>query len=174
MFIDMLQPNTLTEEAKVYTALDAEKERLRQTERLLDEIGAAALAADQRAVQFCSALGVMITIAAQLKPDDWPSQTLQIISLFALLTAAVIAAYTFRPKTGFSSGSRAAPLASYCAAPGCETLLAELAKKNDEAITCSIAVLEKSGRYFACAMKTAAIGIAFLALQIVVPQFQQG
>jgi len=145
---------------------EADKERLRQTELYLSDMAAAAIAADQRAIQFCALLGVGITLAAQIEAESRLTQVIQIISLLALLLASGIAAYSARPKGAVSSGNTADTMKGPL-----DELLPSLANRNDVAagrIRCS---LEKSGNQFWLAMKVAALGVLLIVLQIILPHF---
>lgn len=164
----------MTEATSQYTVFDAKRESLRQTERMVEEQGKLTLAANQRAVQFTSAIGVMLTLSVQLQPRILAAEKLQVLSLGALVIAAFLCALTFVPRPFAVAGARAETLREYLNEHYCADLLDELMKRNDDLIRTNNYILLREAEGFKRSMIFAAIGLGLLVLQIVIPTFISG
>ncbi|MBA4489268.1 hypothetical protein [Paracoccus sp. S1E-3] len=154
--------------------LDAKKEALRQTERRAEAQLAFAIASDQRAIQFCAALGIVITILAQGDVGTGSAAVLRIVALATLLCAAGMAAYSCRPVRLYSASGESNGFSNYYFPELSEKFLDALITRNDSAIAKNDVQIRKNGRVFTNAMIVAAFGIGLLILRLLVTTNQQG
>lgn len=145
--------------------LDVKREAVRQSEKQIETQLQLAIASDQRAIQFCAALGVAITIAASVKADTVCAAFLQIAAILMLAAAAIMSAYSFRPISVDGPGGRAGPFLERNFEDAAE-LLDAIARRNDRKISENGVASGDNASAFRCAMKLGVAGLFLLILRL--------
>ena len=141
-----------------YTANDALKEALRQSERQLEAQQALASSADQRALALCAALIVVISLLIQNIQVDGAS-VFETISLTLLFAASVLAAFSAKPTRFYGSGGSASGFKPYISDDHAHLLIEQICERNDEYLSLNDLAIKRSALLTKIALFVAFIGL---------------
>jgi hypothetical protein len=137
------------------TVKEANLEAIRQTEHYLEAQLTVASSSDQRGINFCALLILVLTVLL-VTAFSKPNNIVLLVSLIAFAVAAALSAFSARPVRFYVGGGSYAGFVPYLNETYAHLLWQEIGKRNDDFIRSNDRAIKRNSKLFRAALFVAA------------------